>query len=71
MQRSDSFWLIGVILAALAFSVWGLPYFSQLGHPLLSLIVYGFFVVIFLYGRNNRLAGPRDRYRPKTVKKSS
>jgi hypothetical protein len=69
MQRSDSFWLIGVILAAVAFSVWGLPYFSQLGHPLLSLLVYGFFVVIFLYGRNNRLPASRDRSRAKVLKK--
>lgn len=55
MQLSDCFWLVGVLAAALAFSVWGLPYFSQLGHPLLSLLVYGFFVVLFLYGRHNRL----------------
>lgn len=54
MQKRDCLWLVMVVAAALAFSVWGLPYFSQLGHPMLSLLVYGFFVIIFLYGRANR-----------------
>jgi hypothetical protein len=30
MQRADCIWLIMVMVAALAFSVWGLPYFTQL-----------------------------------------
>jgi hypothetical protein len=30
MQRADCIWLIMVVVAALAFSVWGLPYFTQL-----------------------------------------
>jgi hypothetical protein len=30
MQRADCTWLIMVVAAALAFSVWGLPYFTQL-----------------------------------------
>ena len=59
MQRCDIPWLIGVILAALAFSQWGLPYFTQLGHPHLAWLVYGFLVVIFLYGRANRWAARR------------
>lgn len=58
MQRSDTGWLLVIIAAVLAFSVWGLPYFSQLGHPMLSIMVYAFFVVIFLYGRSNRYRRP-------------
>ena len=53
MQCSDWIWLAWVLAAALAFSVWGLPYFTQLGYPLWSLIVYAFFVVLFIYGRNH------------------
>jgi lipopolysaccharide export LptBFGC system permease protein LptF len=54
MQRWDYIWLIVVVLSALAFSVWGLPYFTQLGHPAWSILVYAFFVVLFIYGRANR-----------------
>lgn len=61
MQKSDTGWLIGVLLAVLLFSVFGLPYFSQLGHPLWSILVYAFFFVIFLYGRANRLPKQRNR----------
>ncbi len=55
MQRADCMWLIIVVAAALAFSVWGLPYFTQLGHPAWSIIVYAFFVLLFIYGRANRV----------------
>lgn len=55
MQKSDTRWLCLMVAAALLFSVFGLPYFSQLGHPLWSILVYAFLAVIFLYGRNNRL----------------
>lgn len=61
MQKCDARWLCGVLLAVLLFSVFGLPYFSQLGHPLWSILVYVFFAVIFLYGRSNRL--PKDNKR--------
>jgi hypothetical protein len=61
MQRSDCYWLAMVVAAALAFSIWGLPYFSQLGHPLWSVVVYAFFVVLFLYGRANHY--PRSKVR--------
>jgi hypothetical protein len=61
MQKSDTKWFLGVLAAVLLFSVFGLPYFSQLGHPMWSLLVYLFFFVIFLYGRNNRL--PKERKR--------
>lgn len=61
MQKSDTRWLCGVLVAVLLFSIFGLPYFSQLGHPLWSILVYLFFAVIFLYGRNNRL--PRNTKR--------
>ncbi len=54
MQRSDCIWLVMVALGALAFSVWGLPYFTQLGHPAWSILVYAFFVLLFIYGRANR-----------------
>lgn len=54
MQRCDIVWLLGVLAGVLAFSVWGLPYFTQLGHPLLSIFVYAFFAILFLYGRANR-----------------
>lgn len=63
MQKSDATWLLLVVAAALLFSVFGLPYFSQLGHPVLSVLVYAFLVVIFIYGRNNRL--PRGYRRRK------
>ncbi len=54
MQKCDCVWLLVVALAAVVFSIWGLPYFTQLGHPLWSLIVYAFFVTLFVYGRANR-----------------
>lgn len=54
LQRSDSLWCVGTLAALVLFSIFGLPYFSQLGHPFWSLLVYGFIAVIFLYGRNNR-----------------
>ena len=54
MQRSDCIWLIVMVVVALAFSVWGLPYFTQLGHPPWSIPVYAVLLVIFLYGRANR-----------------
>jgi membrane protein implicated in regulation of membrane protease activity len=62
MQRGDCIWLIVVALSALAFSVWGLPYFTQLGHPAWSILVYAFFVLLFIYGRANRV---RTRKTPK------
>jgi hypothetical protein len=43
-----------VVVAALAFSVWGLPYSIQLGHPKWPVLVYAFFVLLFIYGRANR-----------------
>ena len=43
-----------VMVAALAFSGWGLPYSIQLGHPKWSVLVYAFFVLLFIYGRANR-----------------
>jgi lipopolysaccharide export LptBFGC system permease protein LptF len=62
MQRSDCIWLIVVVLSALAFSVWGLPYFTQRGYPAWSILVYAFFVLLFIYGRANRV---RSRQTPK------
>ena len=53
--------VVVVVAAAAALSIFGLPYFSQLGHPLWSILVYLFFAVLFLYGRNNRLA---EKYQP-------
>ena len=61
MQKCDTVWLIGVVLAVILFSIFGLPYFSQLGHPLWSILVYVFFAVLFLYGRANRITKQRDR----------
>ena len=61
MQKSDTKWLFFIVAVALLFSVFGLPYFSQLGHPIWSVLVYAFLAVIFLYGRNNPL--PRARRR--------
>ena len=55
MQKRDILWLLIILLSAVAFSVWGLPYFTQLGHPLLSLLVYAFFVALFIYGRANHV----------------
>ena len=65
MQRSDCIWLGIVLASALAFSIWGLPYFTQLGYPNWSILVYVFFVLLFIYGRANHRV--RDR---KTRKKT-
>jgi hypothetical protein len=62
MQRIDCIWLALVAIAALIFSVWGMPFFSQLGHPWLSVPVYAVLVVLFLYGRANRR--PRETKLP-------
>ena len=61
MQRSDCIWLIMVVAGALAFSVWGLPYFTQLGHPAWSVLVYAFFVLLFIYERANRVRSSKSR----------
>lgn len=53
MQKCDWVWLLVVVLSAVAFSIWGLPYFTQLGHPRWSILVYAFFVTLFIYGRAN------------------
>ena len=66
MQRGDCIWLIVVALSALAFSVWGLPYFTQLGHPAWSILVYAFFVVLFIYGRANRVRSANSAKNPAT-----
>lgn len=55
MQKCDVRWFFLVLLAVILFSVFGLPYFTQTGHTMWAVVVYGFFVVIFLYGRANRL----------------
>ena len=54
MQKTDIRWLFFVLLAVVLFSVFGLPYFTQTGHAAWATLVYGFFAVIFLYGRCNR-----------------
>jgi hypothetical protein len=61
MQRWDCIWLIVVVLSALAFSVRGLPYFTQSGHPAWLILVYAFFVVLFIYGRANRVRSRKTR----------
>ena len=53
MQKTDVRWLFLVLLAVVAFSIFGLPYFTQTGHTAWAILVYGFFFVIFLYGRCN------------------
>jgi hypothetical protein len=52
------------VAAALAFSVWGLPYFTQLGYPKWSILVYAFFVLLFIYGRANRAHTSKTRKKP-------
>ena len=61
MQRYDVLWLLFILAMVLAFSIWGLPYFTQLGHSWWSVLVYAFFLVLFLYGRANRQPRPRGR----------
>lgn len=61
MTRGDCYWLAFVVAIALAFSVWGLTYFTQLGHPLWSIPVYVFLAILFLYGRANHPARRADR----------
>ena len=56
MQKCDIRWLLLVVAAVILFSVFGLPYFTQTGHSMWAIMVYAFFVVIFLYGRANRLS---------------
>lgn len=55
MQKRDVGWLLMVLAAVVLFSIFGLPYFTQTGHEPWAIVVYAFFVVIFLYGRCNRL----------------
>jgi membrane protein YdbS with pleckstrin-like domain len=64
MQKRDWVWLFAIVFSAVAFSVWGLPYFTQLGHPLWSLIVYVFFVTLFIYGRANRMRHAKRTRKP-------
>jgi hypothetical protein len=54
MWKTDVKWLLMVLAAVALFSIFGLPYFTRLGHPWWSILVYAFFTVIFLYGRCNR-----------------
>jgi len=55
VQKKDILWLLLVLTAVVIFSIFGLPYFTQSGHPLWAILVYAFFAVLFLYGRCNRL----------------
>jgi hypothetical protein len=64
MRKCDYVWLIIVAAGALAFSVWGLPYFTQLGHPRWSILVYAFFFLLFIYGRANRVREKKFRDKP-------
>jgi hypothetical protein len=61
MQKTDIRWLLLVLAAVVLFSIFGLPYFTQTGHPLWAILVYAFFAVIFLYGRCNRLPKQSSR----------
>jgi len=61
MQKCDVRWLLMVLAAVILFSIFGLPYFTQSGHQMWAILVYGFFVVVFLYGRANRLHKPSSR----------
>jgi membrane protein implicated in regulation of membrane protease activity len=67
MQRWDCIWLIVVVLSALAFSVWGLLYFTQLGHPAWPILVYAFFVLLFIYGRANRVRSRKTRKKDRAI----
>ena len=63
MQKCDIWWLLVVGAAAILFSIFGLPYFTQMGHESWAILVYAFFVVVFLYGRANRHPKqPHDRH---------
>jgi hypothetical protein len=55
MLLRDMAWLLFVVAAAVLFTIFGLPYFTQSGHGLWAIPVYVFFAVLFLYGRCNRL----------------
>ena len=55
MQKSDTKWLLIVLTTAILFAVFVQPYFSRFGHALWTAPIYLFFLVAFLYGRNNRL----------------
>ncbi len=54
MQKSDTRWLLIVLAAAFLFTIIVLPYFSRFGYGLLTVPIYVFFFVAFVYGRNNR-----------------
>jgi hypothetical protein len=54
VQKCDVRWLLLVVAAAILFSIFGLPYFTQTGHEGWAIVVYAFFAVMFLYGRSNR-----------------
>jgi hypothetical protein len=71
MQKCDIKWLVFVLAVALLFSVFGLPYFSQLGHPLFAILVYAFLAILFLYGRENRRPKVRTRQRVRNSGESS
>jgi hypothetical protein len=55
MWKTDVKWLLLVLVGVVLFTIFGLPYFTHTGHALWSILVYGFFVVLFLYGRCNRV----------------
>jgi hypothetical protein len=61
MQKCDVRWFLLVVVAAILFSIFGLPYFTQTGHTAWAIVVYAFFAVIFLYGRSNRRASSDPR----------
>ena len=66
MQKTDVKWLFLVLAAVVLFSIFGLPYFTQTGHTPWAILVYGFFVVIFLYGRCNH--APKQTTRKQQVR---
>ena len=66
MQKTDIRWLFLVLAAVVLFSIFGLPYFTQTGHDGWAVLIYGFFVVMFLYGRCNR--APKQSIRRQQVR---
>lgn len=61
MQKCDVRWFLLVVAAAILFSIFGLPYFTQTGHEGWAVLVYAFFAVVFLYGRSNRVPKQSQR----------
>ncbi len=60
-MKGNVTFLVLVCAAAALVAIFLLPYLKDIGHPLVSIPIFAFLALLFIYGRHN----PQPRRRPK------